>query len=71
MQLWSIMVLHGRSRDKGIGPRLDELMHAVQQSSGSGSTIMQLQSAVAALQNRVDTLTADLAHLASLCKTKR
>lgn len=65
------MVLHGRSRDKGIGPRLDELMRAVQQSSGSGSTLTQLQSAVAALQARVDSLTADLAKLASQCKTRR
>ncbi|KAK9827162.1 hypothetical protein WJX74_008866 [Apatococcus lobatus] len=70
LQLWSIMVLHGRSRDAGIGTRLDKLMQAVQQSSGSGSTITQLQTAVTALQTRVDTLTADLARLASQCQSK-
>ncbi len=74
LQLWSVMV-PGRGRRgsaaKELGPRFDELMQAVQQSVGSGSTVSQMQSALAALQARVDTLTSDFAQLASQCKSRQ
>ncbi|KAK9863778.1 hypothetical protein WJX84_002729 [Apatococcus fuscideae] len=75
LQLWSIIVLHSRGRGgagaRELGPRFDELLKAVQHSSGAGGTIQQLQAAVATLQSRVDSLTTDLAKLAFQCKSSK